>query len=43
MRIGGPVPLIAEITPDALRELGIGEGMEIWTAVKATEITVYAT
>ena len=37
----GAVPLVAEITPAALRELGLTEGTPVWTAVKATEITVY--
>jgi molybdate transport system ATP-binding protein len=41
VRVAGTVPLIAEITPDALRELDIRDGTEIWTAVKATDVTVY--
>jgi molybdate transport system ATP-binding protein len=43
IRVAGAVPLIAEITPAALHELGIAEGTEVWTAVKATEITVFPT
>ena len=39
--IDGPMPLIAEITPAALAELGLTEGEPVWTAVKATEVTVY--
>ena len=35
------MPLVAEITPAALRELGLIEGTPVWTAVKATEITVF--
>ncbi len=41
VRVGGPVPLIAEITPAAVDELGLVEGTQVWTAVKATDITVY--
>jgi molybdopterin-binding protein len=33
--------LIAEITPDALRDLELVEGMPVWTAVKATDVTVF--
>lgn len=43
IRIGGAVPLIAEITPAALLELDIQEGSQVWTAVKATDITVFPT
>ena len=39
--VEGPTPLIAEITPAALAELGLTEGEPVWTAVKATEVTVY--
>ena len=39
--VDGPMPLIAEITPAALAELGLTEGEPVWTAVKATEVTVY--
>ena len=40
VRIGGPIPLTAEITPVALRELGIAVGVEVWASVKATEVVV---
>jgi molybdate transport system ATP-binding protein len=43
VRVGGSVPLIAEITPAALHDLDIVEGTQVWTAVKATEITVFPT
>ena len=36
------VPLVAEVTPAAVRDLGLDEGAEVWAAVKATEIVVYA-
>ncbi len=41
VRVGGPVPLIAEVTPAAVAELGLVVGRTVWTAVKATEIGVY--
>ena len=34
VRVGGPVPLIAEITPDALRELDLRDGARVWTVVQ---------
>ncbi|MEU2544283.1 ABC transporter permease [Streptomyces roseolus] len=32
--------LVAEITPGAAAELGLAEGVSVWTSVKATETTV---
>ncbi|WP_030965824.1 ABC transporter permease [Streptomyces sp. NRRL S-378] len=32
--------LVAEITPDAAAELGLADGTEVWTSVKATEVTL---
>ncbi|WP_314176722.1 ABC transporter permease [Streptomyces winkii] len=32
--------LVAEITPQAASELGLADGTDVWTSVKATEITV---
>ncbi|WP_330175996.1 ABC transporter permease [Streptomyces sp. NBC_01498] len=32
--------LVAEITPGAAAELGLAEGVPVWTSVKATEVTV---
>ncbi|MER8097303.1 ABC transporter permease [Streptomyces goshikiensis] len=32
--------LVAEITPDAGAELGLADGVRVWTSVKATEITL---
>ncbi|MBW1597512.1 ABC transporter permease [Streptomyces sp. JJ38] len=34
--------LVAEITPGAAAELGLAEGVEVWTSVKATEVTLVA-
>jgi molybdate transport system ATP-binding protein len=41
VRLGGPVPLVAEITPSAVKQLGLAGGTDVWVAVKATEISVY--
>ncbi|MFF0278500.1 ABC transporter permease [Streptomyces sp. NPDC004330] len=32
--------LVAEITPQAAAELGLAEGVSVWTSVKATEATI---
>jgi molybdate transport system ATP-binding protein len=42
VRVGieGPVPLVAEITPDAVRELGLVPGRQVFAAVKAAEVQV---
>ncbi|MFI1398725.1 ABC transporter permease [Streptomyces sp. NPDC020681] len=34
--------LVAEITPQAVAELGLADGIPVWTSVKATEATVVA-
>ncbi|MEU1231182.1 TOBE domain-containing protein, partial [Streptomyces sp. NPDC005828] len=34
--------LIAEITPQAAAELGLADGVPVWTSVKATETTIVA-
>jgi molybdate transport system ATP-binding protein len=41
VRIDGPVPLVAEITPVARRELDLDAGGELYAAVKATDVTVF--
>jgi molybdate transport system ATP-binding protein len=41
VRVDGPLPLIAEITSAALGDLDLGPGTPVWTAFKATEVTVY--
>jgi molybdate transport system ATP-binding protein len=41
VRLSGQVPLVAEVTPAAVRELRLDAGTEVWVAVKATEISVY--
>ena len=41
VRLAGDVDLVAEITPAALAELAVREGVELWASVKATEVDVY--
>jgi molybdate transport system ATP-binding protein len=41
VRVKSPVPLVAEVTPAAVRELGLHTGAEVWVAFKATEVSVY--
>lgn len=38
LRLDGPIPVVAQITPAALADLGLAEGSTVWIAVKATEI-----
>lgn len=40
VRVDGPVPLLAEVTPAAVADLGLIEGATVWAAVKATDLTV---
>lgn len=41
VRVKGPVPLVAEVTRGAMRELGLAAGAGVWMVVKATEVSVY--
>lgn len=41
VRLEGPVPLVAEVTPGAAAELKLAEGGEVFAAIKATEVDVY--
>jgi molybdate transport system ATP-binding protein len=41
IRLDGPFPLVAEVTPSAAAELRLAEGGEVFAVVKATEIDVY--
>ncbi len=41
VQVSGELPLVAEVTPDAVAALDLGCGGEVWTAVKAAEIRVY--
>jgi len=41
VRIEGEVPLVAEVTPAALKELDLVEGGDVWLSFKATDVMVY--
>ena len=39
--VDGTPPIVAEVTPAAVAELGLRAGSDVWVAVKATEIDCY--
>jgi molybdate transport system ATP-binding protein len=39
--LDGEIPVVAEVTPLAVADLGLRPGGEVWAAVKATETDVY--
>jgi molybdate transport system ATP-binding protein len=41
VRIGGPLPIVAEVTPAAVADLNLAGGGTIWISAKATELAVY--
>ena len=41
VELTGPISLVAEVTPEAVAELHLVPGTEVWAAVKATDIEVY--
>jgi len=41
IHVDGQVPLVAEVTPAAVAELGLRDGVDVFTSVKATELSVY--
>ncbi|HEY6875124.1 MAG TPA: ABC transporter ATP-binding protein [Candidatus Dormibacteraeota bacterium] len=41
VRVTGPVPLVAEVTPASLAELHLAEGSDVWISFKATDVSVY--
>ncbi|MFL6189357.1 MAG: ABC transporter ATP-binding protein [Actinomycetes bacterium] len=41
VRVTGPVPIVAEVTPAGAGELRLADGGPVWASVKATEVTVY--
>jgi molybdate transport system ATP-binding protein len=43
VQLAGVLPVVAEVTPAAVRELGLAGGDPVWVAIKATEIEVYPT
>ena len=42
VRLQGLPSIVAEVTPAAVRELGLDRGDQVWIGVKATEVIVYA-
>ena len=41
VRVGGAIPIVAEVTRAAVDDLHLEQGGEVWVSVKATEIAVY--
>lgn len=41
VRVEGAIPLVAEVTPQAVSDLELGAGGTVYLAVKATELTVH--
>jgi molybdate transport system ATP-binding protein len=41
VELEGPVPLVAEVTPAAVTDLGLVPGAAVWTSVKAVDLTAY--
>jgi molybdate transport system ATP-binding protein len=41
VRVAGPVPVVAEVTPAAAAELRLADGGQVWASVKATEVSIY--
>ena len=41
VRVEGEPTLVAEVTPAAVGELGLDEGVQVWVSVKATDVAVY--
>lgn len=41
VRVGGRLPIVAEVTAAAVTDLCLTDGAEVWVAVKATEIAVF--
>ncbi|MEX2503767.1 MAG: ABC transporter ATP-binding protein [Egicoccus sp.] len=40
VHLDGPLPVVAEVTPAAVADLGLSEAVEVWAAVKAVELHV---
>ena len=41
VRVGGAIPIVAEVTAAAVAELELANGGEVWVSVKAAEVEVY--
>ena len=42
VRLGGPAPLVAEVTSGTIASMQLAIGRLVWVAIKATEIQVMA-
>src|SRR5581483_7834386 len=42
VRLEGPPALVAEVTPESAREMGLAPGAEIYASVKATEVSAFS-
>jgi molybdate transport system ATP-binding protein len=42
IHVDGVVPIVAEVTAGAVGELGLHDGVDVWAAVKATDVDLYA-
>ena len=40
VRLGDPLPLVAEVTPASMERLGLRPDARVWAALKATAVTV---
>ncbi len=41
VRLRGTIPLVVEVTPPAVRELALVEGVDVWASFKAVEVATY--
>jgi molybdate transport system ATP-binding protein len=41
VRVSGQLPLVAEVTPAAVEDLGLAQGVTVWVSFKATEVATY--
>ncbi len=41
VRVNGEVPIVAEVTPAAVSDLKVEEGVELWVSFKSTDVGVY--
>lgn len=41
VEVSGPRPVVAELTPKAVADLGLLPGVELWVAVKAAQVQTY--
>jgi molybdate transport system ATP-binding protein len=42
IHVDGAVPIVAEVTAGAVGDLGLHDDVDVWAAVKATDVEVYA-